>query len=297
MRTELFEDPTWQMSFGERAAVEGLLCALKPALAIEVGTAEGGSLRRIAAHAAEVHSFDLVTPTVPGLGDHVHLHTGDSHALLPEALARFAAEGRTVDFALIDGDHSSDGVRRDVEALLASPAVARTVILTHDTGNERVRAGLDAVPYGAWPKVAHVDLDFVPGHLGRDRFPGELWYGLGLIVVAADRPAYGSEPAVQSDRHHGGELLAIARDVLGGRPPATGAGFDARARALSDAYAHIDALEQRDAEHARRVGELTAEVEHHRSLVVDLMTSASWRASAPLRVAKRAAQALRRSSR
>lgn len=269
---DLFDDPIWQMAFGERAAIEGVLSALRPGLAIEVGTAEGACLRRISRHSAEVHSFDLVTPSVPDLPEHVHLHTGDSHVLLPEVLSRFAAAGRNVDFALVDGDHSADGVRRDVEALLASPAVGNTVIITHDTGNERVRSGLDAVPYGAWPKVAHVDLDFVPGHLGRDRFPGELWYGLGLIIVASGRPAYGSRPAVQTDRHHGGELLALARDVIGGRPAADTSALHAR------------------------ITDLEAQVEHHRSLVQALMGSASWKASAPLRGAKRAARALRRAT-
>ena len=48
---EIFEDQVWQMSRGERAAVEGVLAALEPALAIEIGSAEGASLRRIAPHA------------------------------------------------------------------------------------------------------------------------------------------------------------------------------------------------------------------------------------------------------
>ncbi|MCW3039965.1 MAG: hypothetical protein JWM31_1870 [Solirubrobacterales bacterium] len=249
MTLDLFDDPIWQMASGERAAIEGLLSAIQPKLAIEVGTAEGACLRRIARHSAEVHSFDLIEPSVPDLPDHVVLHTGDSHTLLPQVLAELASAGRNVDFALVDGDHSADGVRQDVEALLQSPAVSDCVIVTHDTGNEHVRSGLDAVAYGAYPKVAHVDLDFVPGHLGRDRFPGELWYGLGLIVVASERPAYGTTPAVQTDRHHGGELLAIARDVLGGRAPDGGDGrFDARTRRLSDAYKRIDELERALAE-------------------------------------------------
>lgn len=299
---ELFEDAIWQMAYGERAAIEGLLSVRKPSLAIEVGTAEGASLRRIALHADEVHSFDLIEPQFANLGDHVHLHTGDSHMLLPQVLAEFAAQGRNVDFVLVDGDHSSDGVRRDVEDLLASPAIGDTLIVTHDTGNERVRSGLDAVPYGAYPKVRHVDLDFVPGHLGRDRFPGELWYGLGLIVVDAASQAYGTRPPVQADRHHGGELLAIARDVLGGRQPDGGPSFfDVRARQLSDAYAHIDALEagpdaavaERDALRVR-VEELEREVEHHRNLWSALRASPSWRMTAPLRFGKRVAVRRRR---
>ncbi len=298
MSTQLFDDQVWQMTYGERAAIEGLLSALKPALAIEIGTAEGASVRRIAAHAAEVHSFDLLRPSLE-LPAHVHLHTGDSHALLPELLEALAADGRNVDFVLVDGDHSSEGVRADVTALLASPAIAETVIVAHDTANDRVRAGLDAVPYGAYPKVVHVDMDFVPGHLGRDRFPGELWCGLGLIVVGADRSAYGTEPAEKGWHHHGGDLLSTARDVLGGRPPDDGPrGHDPRARQLSDAYRHIDVLEARVAElgagSAQREAQLAAQVEHHRALVSDLMTSVSWRVTAPLRGAKRAAGWLRR---
>lgn len=283
---QLFEDDVWQMSFGERAAMEGLLSALQPALAIEIGTAEGASMRRIAAHAQEVHSFDLVPPSLD-VPAHVTLHTGDAHALLPQLLERLAEEGRNVDFALVDGDHSSEGVRADVMALLTSPAVTDTIIVLHDIANERVRAGVDAVPYDAFPKVAHVDLDFVPGYMGRDLFPGELWGGLGLIVVAADKPAYGSGPAVQTIRHHGGQLLAIARDALSGRPPDAGpSGHDQRARQLSDAYRHIDHLEQRVAEHDATVAGLSAHLDHHRQLSEYMMSSLSWRLTKPLRILK-----------
>ena len=52
-------DDDWQMAPGERAAIEGLLAQIEPALAIEIGTAQGGSLRRIAHYSAEVHAFDL----------------------------------------------------------------------------------------------------------------------------------------------------------------------------------------------------------------------------------------------
>jgi hypothetical protein len=44
----LLHAPDWQMRIGERAAVEGLLAQVVPRLAIEIGTAAGGSLDRIA---------------------------------------------------------------------------------------------------------------------------------------------------------------------------------------------------------------------------------------------------------
>jgi hypothetical protein len=105
---EIFDDPVWQMSLGERAALEGVLSQLQPELAIEIGSMEGACLRRIAAHAREAHSFDLNPPSLPQ-PDNVTLHTGDSHALLPPFLADLAERGRNVDFVAVDGDHSAEG--------------------------------------------------------------------------------------------------------------------------------------------------------------------------------------------
>ncbi|MEH3055202.1 MAG: class I SAM-dependent methyltransferase [Patulibacter minatonensis] len=183
-----FQATAWQMTYGERLAFEGLLAQLKPTLAIEIGTAEGGSLARIAEHSAEVHSFDLVAPSFE-VADHVTLHPGDSHAELPRFLAQLAAEGRHPDFVLVDGDHSAEGVQQDVEDLLASDAITECVIVLHDTINEEVRAGLEAVDWTSFAKVRYVDLDAVPGrmvvsdHVARR---GALWGGLGLAIVSTE---------------------------------------------------------------------------------------------------------------
>lgn len=314
-----FTDRVWQMNYGERAAIEGILQVVGPRLAVEIGTAEGGSLRTIARYADEVHSLDLVAPSLPDVvRDGIHLHPGDSHVELPRLLRELTDQGRNVDFVLVDGDHSDTGVQRDVEDLLDSPAVAETVIITHDTANELVRSGLDRVDFAAHPKVAHVDLDFVPGHLGRDQFPGELWGGLGLIVVSASRPAYFAPSPVQTLRRHHGELLAVARDVTVGRP-ADGTGppeheLQRIARLHDDLGRHdrrIQELEQRLADrdreildHLRRTAALSdeataerrraegleAQVAHHRDLWRALLASPSWRVTAPLRLVKRVAR-------
>jgi hypothetical protein len=181
---ELFARQEWQMAPGERAAIAGVLAELRPSLSIELGTAQGGSLRTIAAYSREVHSFDFA-PEVADLPSNVTLHVGDSHELLPRLLASLAADGRNVDFALVDGDHSPEGVRRDVLDLLGSPAVTDTVIVLHDTANAQVRAGLEAADVAVHPKVRL--LDFALVELQR---PGavlmEEWGGLGLIVVGPD---------------------------------------------------------------------------------------------------------------
>ena len=116
----------WQMQQGERFALEGLLAALRPRLAIEVGTYEGGSLRRIAAHAEHVHAFDL-DPKVAQLADefdNVTFHIGDSAELLPQVLAELGGEGRHGDIALVDAAHTRGGVRG------GRPTPPKTVVCT-----------------------------------------------------------------------------------------------------------------------------------------------------------------------
>jgi Methyltransferase domain len=187
----LEEDLRWQMTLGERAALEGLLGQLKPALALEVGTAQGGSLKRLAAHSREVHTFDMqLPPEAEQYPDHVHFHTGNSHEVLRPWLEELREQGRHVDFALVDGDHTADGVRADIEDILDSGAL-RGVLLVHDSTNPTVRRGLNSVEFSAYPSVRYVDRDFVAGHLGRrGEYRGQLWGGFGLVV--ADLPKTGA---------------------------------------------------------------------------------------------------------
>lgn len=258
---QILQDPAWQMSFGERSALEGVLAQLKPKLAIEIGTAEGGSLQRITAHSEMTHSFDLVLPhdevrNLPG----VTLHTGDNHELLPRLLAELADAGENVDFVLVDGDHSTEGVRRDLVDLLESPAIAHTLILMHDTMNEVVRAGLEEVRYGAYPKVGYVDLDFVPGYMFQEpSLKHELWGGLGIVVVDSSRSAYFSGNVRQSRYYPAYDLIRSARDQLLG---------------LGD----VQPAEARD---------LRRELADTRGWLEDVQNSASWRLTAPLRALKR----------
>lgn len=260
---QILQDPNWQMSYGERAALEGLLAQLKPELAIEIGTAEGGSLARIAAHSAEVHSFDLVEPD-PAARElaGVTFHTGDSHRLLPELLARFAEEGRNVDFVLVDGDHSSEGVRQDVHDLLESPAIAQTIIVLHDTMNEMVRAGLEDVRYEAYPKVEYVELDLVAGYMFREpSLLHELWGGLGLIVVDSSRAAYFSGGARQRRYYEAFGLVREARGLV------------------------VDREAGKSPE--QELTRLREELRDTRGWLDAVQGSASWRITAPLRALKR----------
>lgn len=176
----------WQMALGERVAIEGLLAQIRPKLAIEIGTAQGGTLERIATYSDEVHTMDLGHEVERAQFENVTFHEGDNHVLLPQLLSRLADEARNVDFVLVDGDHSAAGARRDIEDLLASGAVRNTFILLHDTMNEGVLHGLDAVDLHSRPEIAFVDLAFVQLSPRTPRALDEAWGGLGLIVIDTD---------------------------------------------------------------------------------------------------------------
>jgi hypothetical protein len=210
---EILGADAWQMLTGERAVLEGLLSQLRPSLAIEIGTAGGGSLRCIARHSEEIHSFDLEHPEQLRALDNVTLHTGDSHRLLPDVLAGFERAGRNVDFVLVDGDHRTAAVAAEMDVLLSSASLRSTLILAHDAANEQVRAGLEQVDYGAYGKVAMVDLDLVAGHLSREGpYADQLWGGFALIVVLD--PMAGPPMPGRADLHSPFELFRLARGRL-----------------------------------------------------------------------------------
>jgi hypothetical protein len=279
---DIFTDSPWQMSFGERAALEGVLSQLSPKLSIEIGTAEGGSLDRIAVHSDEVHAFDLVSPQLSvAEAPHVRIHTGDSHEMLPSELERLAEDGRNVDFVLVDGDHSSDGIRRDIEDLLNASAIASTVILIHDTINPTVRAGLDAVHYTAWPKVAHVDLDFVPGYMFREeRLKHELWGGRGLLLFDSSRLAYDAAPVVQERYYAAAPLFAGIRDLVVARESEP---EQQEAERLPPDTTADEKLERHIEELEAEILRITSVSAHHETLWRDMMNSVSWKVTTPLR--------------
>lgn len=187
------------MSFGERAAVEGVLAQLEPRLALEIGTAEGGNLARIATYAEEVHSIDLTHAELAvDVGENVHLHTGPSARILPRLLAGFSAAGRSLDFALVDGDHSFDGLIGDLRALLDSTCTVRSVVFVHDSMNEEIRAALEQAHVEGYEKVVYYEPDFVPGYIYRAGSARHaVWGGLALIVCDIERSMSYSESVRQ----------------------------------------------------------------------------------------------------
>ncbi len=145
-----------------------------------------------------MYSIDIDhAPVADWTLDNVELRTGSSVDLLTPLLSELAAAGESVDFALVDGDHSYEGAKRDLESLLASPSTSRSVILVHDTMNPEVRAGVEGVGLDRYPQVVYYEMDFVPGYVYRKGAArGTAWGGLGLVLTDLSR----AEPYADAPR-------------------------------------------------------------------------------------------------
>lgn len=156
----------WQMTSCERFALQSLLRDLRPVLALEIGTYRGGSLQVLSHYSQFVISVDIdpkVEQLLSGKFSNVRFIAGDSSDCLPELVRKLNESKQPVGFILVDGDHSSEGVRRDIEALLELIPQQQIVILMHDSFNPGCRRGMRTADWEKSPYVHHVELDFIPG--------------------------------------------------------------------------------------------------------------------------------------
>jgi hypothetical protein len=146
--------------------------------------------------------------------------------------------------------------RTTVEAILDDPAIEQARLLLLDCGDVGVRAELEAMPWGQWPRLDHVDLEYLPPRVIED-VPGSqrLHGGVGLVVIGPRRS--GPRP----------NFVPMARLLPGLRSAAM--------------PPRIAALELESAQ---------ARLERAERVIGSLTSSASWRVTAPLRAAKSAAR-------
>ncbi len=180
--------PHWHMVAAERCALITLLDAIKPECAIEIGTAQGGSLSVLAHFSQQVFTLD-VDPTcrtqLGALFSNVEFITGDSRQTLPALLQRLQAAHTRLGFVLIDGDHSRRGVQQDIENVIQYQPLQPLYIVLHDSFNPDCREGMLQANWAASPYVHSVELDFVSGVLlsHPDRYR-EMWGGLAVARLS-----------------------------------------------------------------------------------------------------------------
>lgn len=175
----------WHMQLSERVALLHALARFKPDISIEIGTFLGGSLRPISAASHQVYTFDIDDRTLPGMPN-VEFVTGSSSETLPPIVEKINASDREINFILIDGDHSENGVKIDItNCMKYRPKTRPTIILMHDSCNPDVRKGIVDAPWSDSPYLHELYLDFVPGVLfDRPDLKGQIWGGFAAAVMS-----------------------------------------------------------------------------------------------------------------
>jgi predicted O-methyltransferase YrrM len=177
----------------ELIALGEILACQCPERALEIGTAEGGTLfflSRLASPRATILSVDLPGGQFGGGYDALRawcyrrfarsrqrltLLQGDSHTNEMLNRVKAALRGQTLDYLFIDGDHTYEGVKRDFE--LYGPLVRKGgIIALHDIADHPTPLGCEVSRF--WnevkPQRPHIELV-------ADR--GQRWAGIGVLNV------------------------------------------------------------------------------------------------------------------
>jgi hypothetical protein len=181
----------WAMSMAERFALATIISQRKPGVAIEIGTFKGGSLSIISHHAKKAYSIDPNPEICEKLGPqfkNVEFVTDYSQNVLPTLIERLHREQADLGFVLIDGDHTAEGVQRDIEEVLKFKPQQPLWILMHDSFNPDCREGMKKVNWEACEHLHYLDYDFIPGFL--NSVPGwedTMWGGFALAYMDSSK--------------------------------------------------------------------------------------------------------------
>ena len=211
----------------ERIALTGVLARVRPRAALEVGVYYGGSLSLAAQFATRIIAIDIdpAVRTRFTLPHNAELLIGHSPKMIPHALAMFEKLGLPLQYVLIDAEHSTEGVRRDIGLVLQYRPKTPMVMLIHDSGNPSCRAGILSADWNSSPYLHFVQCDFVPGQIIEHSIrgdQGEVWGGLALAYFDPRPrqgelvPAQGSATMIQA-----AHFVASDLGILKGQSTAT----------------------------------------------------------------------------
>ena len=173
----------WIMQHEERLALVFLLSKIRPVCAIEIGTANGGSLSVISRFSQKVYTLD-VDPTcsqrLGGQFPNVEFITGKSQNTLKPLLQHLKEAGARLEFVLIDGDHTGNGVRQDIEHLLSFQPTRPLFVVMHDSFMPAVRRGILEASWETNLYVHFVEVDFLSGRIEPDN---KMTCGFALAIM------------------------------------------------------------------------------------------------------------------
>lgn len=178
----------WQMSDAERMGLTGLLARWKPTVYMEIGVFYGGSTLLASEFADRVFSIDIDPEAVDRFNkpENVTFISGASHEVAPALLDSLSEEDLYPEVVLIDGDHSTEGVTRDIELFLQRRPAKPMLIVFHDSFNPAARAGIVGADWAGCPWAQRLEIDFVAGGMvDQESNPhrGEMWGGLAVALL------------------------------------------------------------------------------------------------------------------
>lgn len=180
----------WEMVTPERIVFQTIVERLRPRKSLEIGSRNGGSLQILKRFSQNVVCVDIDETLPTRLGSAfgcVDFVLGDSRDTLPKLMKDMEANNDLPDFVHIDGDHTTDGARRDLQNILNVKPNNRMIVLMHDTFNPDVRVGIKSIDFGKVAYLQYVDLDFMTGILhSREPVMKEMWGGFSLFILDAE---------------------------------------------------------------------------------------------------------------
>jgi len=183
----------WLMSRFEKYTFLSLLQYIKPKTSIEIGTYKGGSLQMISQYSDKVVCLDINSSFVNNLRGkfkNVSFRIGDSKKTLPGLIQEINNSQEIPNFILIDGDHTEEGVKTDINEVLKLIPKEPIYIIMHDSFNPACRKGILNADWVDCPYVHYVEIDYVPGvyhynSLGiRAR---SMWGGFTLAILLPEK--------------------------------------------------------------------------------------------------------------
>ncbi len=180
----------WSMTRAEQATLIQLLQTIKPKFGLEIGTYNGGSLQVISNYSEYVYAIDI-SPSYrdkrcENLSNVTYL-IGDSKSVVPELVDKINKSDEAVEFILIDGDHSTEGVLNDITNVLKLIPKKDITIILHDSFNPTCRKGMKLYDYNTNPYVHNVELDYVTGAYNHDGLYREMWGGFAAISMKPEK--------------------------------------------------------------------------------------------------------------
>lgn len=174
--------------------------AQQPKVFVEIGTARGGTLFlfcSVLPRDATIVSIDmpggkyggyykfrrLLYRTFARGNQKIHFIQADSHLVSTRQKVEKILDGRVIDFMFIDGDHTYDGVKKDVE--LYEPIV-KGYITFHDICAKRPWTewykNMKFIP-DYWQEVKKEDSIEIVDDWNQRNEKGDLWAGIGILKV------------------------------------------------------------------------------------------------------------------